>query len=625
MCARWIALTLAWAGWWPALSATQPDDVPPTRPNLLFILADDLGWRDTGCYGSQFYRTPGIDRLAGRGVRFTEAYSASPLCSPTRASILTGQWPGRLRLTTPAGHLPQEVLDPTLPETAPAHQKARTPGTRTRLPNEYHTIAEDLKATGYSTALMGKWHLGRHPYLPEQQGFDHVVGGREHPGPPRPGYFGPWPDVSTLPVVPPGTHIDDVLGDEAIRFLESHRSAGSSSPFCLFLWFYGVHAPFQGKPALVEHYASRVQDGDPQRCPTMGAMVETLDANVGRLLDALDRLQLTNDTLVVFTSDNGGNMYNEVEGAPPTSNAPLRSGKGNAYEGGCRVPLIVSWPGVVEAGSVSHEISSTVDWFPTILDITGRSAPADQVLDGTSLLPALRGEQLERDAIFCHFPHYVKATGNRPVTWVRQGDWKLLRFFADNDDLTDRLELYNLRNDPGESDDLARREPERARSLNALISSHLAATKALVPAPNPAYRRSSAILGWRGNRDANLGLAGESLRILSTGRDPYITIDQLPHLAGNSVRVEVRLASRAPGSASLYWRSKSQAFHRSRSRPVVPNKNGTFATHAVEVSPARSLTGLRLDPATGPGEILIDWIRLRDGDGRLLHEWDFHE
>ncbi|MDX9978927.1 MAG: sulfatase-like hydrolase/transferase, partial [Lentisphaeria bacterium] len=246
------------------------------RPNLIFILADDLGWMDTNAYGSTFYETPHLDALMARGLRFTQAYAANPLCSPTRASILTGQYPCRVRFTTPAGHLKEEVLDPIVPERSAQNQRLIQPQTRTRLPNEYLTYAELARAAGYRTAFMGKWHLGRDPYLPENQGFTVVVGGREHPGPPPRGYFSPWA-CPTLPDGPEGRHICDVLTDEACKFLRDNRDR----PFLLNLWYYDVHAPFQGKEELIAKYRRKADPANPQHCPTMGAMIEALDQNIG--------------------------------------------------------------------------------------------------------------------------------------------------------------------------------------------------------------------------------------------------------------------------------------------------------------------------------------------------------
>ena len=584
-------------------------------PNVLFILADDLGWRDTGVYGSRFYRTPNIDRLAKRGMLFTDAYAANPLCSPTRASILTGQYPGRLRFTTPAGHLKQEVLDPKLPEAADSEHRAVTPGTRTRLPNDYVTYAEILKQAGYTTAFMGKWHLGRAPYLPDNQGFDVVVGGREHPGPPG-GYFAPW-RCSTLPVKPEGTHICDTLTDEALAFL----AANKERPFLLNLWYYDVHAPFQGKEDLIAQYRERINPEDPQRCPTMGAMIEVMDQNIGRVIDELDRLGLIDDTIIVFTSDNGGNMYNTVDETTPTSNAPLRNGKGNIHEGGVRVPLMVVWPGVVRPGSRSGEVVTSVDYYPTLLDILGLAPPRGTLLDGISIVPALKGGRLDRQAIFCHFPHYVPATGNLPSTSVRQGDWKLIRFFCDGPQQEDRYGLYNLAEDIGEQDNLAGSMPAKVAELSRLVERHLEDTKALVPFKNPAY--GPPVGGWSSNRYAKIKADGGTLRLTSAGNDPWIKTGDVPDMAAPG-KVVIRMKAASKGKGQFFWSTaKTRPFHRSRSAMFDVKHDGAWHDYTLDVAPDSAVRAFRFDPCQAPGDVEIQFIRVLSGSGDVLREWRF--
>ncbi len=599
-----------------SVTRSAADSPQSKRPNIVFILADDLGWMDTSTYGSRFYRTPNVDRLARAGVRFTDAYAANPLCSPTRASILTGQFPGRLRFTTPAGHLKQEVLDPKLPSVGPPHQKAVTPGTRTRLPNTYFTIAEALKEAGYATGFFGKWHLGRTPYLPENQGFDVVVGGREHPGPPG-GYFAPWP-IDTIPESPKGAHICDVLTTEAIKFLEQHREG----PFFLNLWFYDVHAPFQAKPDLVASYRDRLDPTGPQRCPTMGAMIDVMDQNLGRLLDALNKLGLAENTLIVFTSDNGGNMYDAVDGTTPTNNHPLRGGKATIYEGGVRVPLIAVWPGRIQRGSTSSAVVSSIDYYPTLLDALDLKPEPEQILDGVSIMPALRGESgLAREAVFCHFPHYMPATGNLPSTSVRKGDWKLIRFYADNADQTDRFELYDLRRDIGERNNLAGMMPDKVKELNALIDRHIAATRPLVPVPNPAYR--PPIAGWYGSTDAELSLESGQLVVESTGNDPFIRTSDVPRVSRPaSLLLRMKSKSRAGGRA--YWATRARrAFHRGRSTAFDVKHDGQWHEYEVELRIAAPLTALRIDPSQGPGRIEVESIRLIGADREAIKQWRF--
>lgn len=463
---------------------------PARRPNVIFILADDLGWSDTGVYGSTLYETPNIDRLAARGMRFTQAYAACPLCSPTRASILTGQWPARLGITSPAAHLPQVVLDQTIQEKAPATQRALAANTKTRLATEYFTLAEAFREAGYATGHFGKWHLGRDPYDPKHQGFDVDLPHTPGPGPGG-GYLGPWsfwPGAGQK-----GEHIEDRMSAEAVRFIQARRD----QPFYLSYWAFSVHSPWQAKADLIEKYRTRVKPDAPQKNPMYAAMVESLDQAVGKLIDAVDAAGLREQTIFVFFSDNGGVhwpldqaglMHPEFKGMPATSNAPLRGGKATLYEGGTREPCVVVWPGHTKPGAVSRELVQSIDFYPTLLGMAGLQPQAGLTLDGVDIRPALAGRRLKRDLLFCHFPHYTPLTGNTPGTWVRQGDWKLIRFYCENPDQTDKLELYHLARDVGETRDLAAAEPKRTLAMNALIDGFLKRTKAAVPRANPAYR-----------------------------------------------------------------------------------------------------------------------------------------
>lgn len=461
------------------------------KPNVIFILADDLGWRDTTVTGSKLYRTPNIDKLASRGMRFTNAYAACPLCSPTRASILTGQWPARLGITSPAAHLPEVVLEQTIGEKAQPHHKALQANTKTRLRTEYFTLAEAFKEAGYSTAHFGKWHLGREPYDPLHQGFDVDMPHAPVPGPAG-GYLGPWsfwPNKGAA-----GEHIEDRMSTEAARFINDHED----SPFYMSYWAFSVHSPWQAKQTLIDKYKPLIDPNNPQRNPMYAAMVEALDDAVGKLIDTVDKAGIRNDTIFVFFSDNGGVhwpltkpglMHPEFEKIPATSNAPLKGGKATLYEGGTREPCIVIWPGQTKPGAVSNELVQSIDFYPTLLQMAGLKPHSDLTLDGVDIRPALKGGILSRDTLYCHFPHYTPLTGNTPGTWVRKGDWKLIRFYCENDDQSDKLELYNLKNDLSETTNLAAQEPARVKEMNALITAFLERTKAAVPRPNPNYRR----------------------------------------------------------------------------------------------------------------------------------------
>ncbi|MEX0321695.1 MAG: sulfatase [Puniceicoccaceae bacterium] len=465
------------------------------QPNIILMMADDLGWRDLGCYGSELYQTPNLDALAERGVRFSNAYSASPLCSPTRASVLTGQTPGRIHITQPAGHLKKVLLDPIVPKTARAGIPMTEPQSRTRLPLDSVTISQVLKDAGYRTGFMGKWHLGFDPYIPESFGFDVVVGGRGFPGPPPPGYFGPWdPERTNMPLVKGRVHADDVLADQAIAFLkESH---GKDEPFFLALWYFDVHAPYVGKEDLIEKYRPLAAKTKYQKSAIMGAMVETLDDNVGKVLDKLEELGMAEDTLVIFTSDNGGNMYDRPEGQNPTNNHPLRAGKGNNHEGGTRVPLIVSWPGKVAQNKQSDTIAISYDFFPTLLEVAGIDPDSDLLLDGVSLTSSFDGSTVNRPPIYSMFGRMTLATGNYSNIWARDGKWKLFKYFNIGPDAADKYALYDLEADPGESNDVSLHFPEVMDRLKTFINRRIKEDGILVPTANPNYDPDMQLKGW---------------------------------------------------------------------------------------------------------------------------------
>lgn len=474
----------------PAIGA-QPAAPPP---NVVFILADDLGWRDTSLYGSTFYETPNVDRLAKRGVMFSNAYAASPLCSPTRASIMTGLWPARIGITRPSCHIEEVILEKDVQTHAPANWKTIDARTVSRLKLEYVTLAESLRGAGYATGHFGKWHLGREPYDPLHQGFDVDIPHWFGPSPMA--YFAPWRFAGwqTTPWrVPyddgqPGENIEDRMGDEAVRFIRQHKNR----PFFLNYWCYSVHGPWQSSDPLVEKYRQKADFHNPQHHPIMGAMVETMDRNIGKVIRAVDELGLAQNTIFIFFADNGGVHWAEkhlkgYENTPITSNAPLRGGKETLYEGGTREPCVVVWPGVTRPGSKTAEVISSVDFYPTLVRAAGAGLPQGQAGDGIDIRPALEGKPLVREAIFCHFPHYGWAPDEFPGTWVRQGDWKLIRAYGENPDRSDRCELYNLRDDVGEAHNLAAAMPAKVQELGGLITRFLKETKAVTPILNPTY------------------------------------------------------------------------------------------------------------------------------------------
>ena len=617
-----------------AVGAAAPSS---TRPNIVFFLVDDMGWMDSTLYGSKYYRTPNVERLARRGMMFTNAYAANPLCSPTRASIMTGKYPCRLGITTPAGHLPPQPDQPLLAKTARPWQKMVCPRSRRFLPLAEYTLAEAFRDAGYATGFIGKWHLGHEKWWPKAQGFDVNIAGGHYPGPPS--YFSPY-RIKTLPDGPKGEYITDRLTDEAVGYLRKAARPGAK-PFLLCFWHYAVHAPFQGKENLIREYSERTDPRGKQGCATMGAMIQSMDESLGRLLDTLDKLKLSERTIIVLFSDNGGNMYNTVEGRPPTNNSPLRSGKGSIYEGGVREPCIVAWPGQVKPGSASDEIISSVDWYPTLLEMARIAPPAKVQLDGVSIAGVLKGTgSLGREAIFCHFPHYIPATGNLPATSVRKGKWKLIRLYGEGLDRSHGYELYNLADDIGETKNLAATMPAKVRELDALIAGHLKDTGAIVPILNPAYdpsakaprgkapkppRREAGkpVAGWTPSRHCTLSAERGTLRVTCTGGDPYLVTGRLPATAG-PITVTLRIRSAARGAGQLFWTTETAGnFHRSRAVAIELKHDGAWHDYTVKLPVDGKIRSFRLDPATAPGLVEIDTLALTGPDGRAVKTWDF--
>ncbi|HEY2411066.1 MAG TPA: sulfatase [Pirellulaceae bacterium] len=493
-------------------------------PNVVLFLVDDLGWRDLGCYGSGFYKTPNIDRFAEGACRFTQAYAACHVCSPTRASILTGKYPARLHLTD---WLPGRKDF--------AFQKLKNAVIHQQLPLEEVTLAEALKEHGYTTGHFGKWHLGEEPCGPLAQGFDVQIP-HWNKGWPKVGYYAPF-EMEGL-ADQPGDYLTDRLTDEALKFMD----ANSSRPFFLYLSHFAVHDPIQGRRDLVEKYRAKsgqrratgesafILEGNPDDEHPLGktdlaallhtepykkyailprrtvkikqqqdnvqfaAMVTSMDESLGRVLAKLDELKLADDTIVIFTSDNGGmsaaNFGNPQRLIPPaqldaaysTSNLPLRGGKGWMYEGGVRVPLIIKWPGHRSA-EIDNPVIST-DIYPSILEMTGIALPPSQHADGLSLTPLLNGAMdLGRAAIYWHFPHYSNHGMQSPGGAIRAGDYKLLDYFENNS-----MQLFNLRDDPGENHNLASDQPDTVAKLRSMLARWRESVGAQMMERNADYR-----------------------------------------------------------------------------------------------------------------------------------------
>jgi len=416
-------------------------------------------------------------------MRFTDAYAACSVCSPTRASILTGKYPARLHLTDWLNGRPDRP-----------DQKLNRPNFQMFLPLEEVTLAEALKDAGYQTAFIGKWHLGESTnYWPEHQGFDLNIGGcgAGHP----PSYFSPY-HIPNLPDGPKGEYLNERLTEEALKFMD--RAARQKNPFLLYFAEYAVHTPLQAKPDAIEKYqakAAKLANLGPefltdhghqvrriQDHPVYGAMVESLDDSVGRVLTKLKELNLETNTIIIFTSDNGG--LSTAEGTP-TSNLPLRAGKGWGYEGGVREPLIVRWPGVTQPGSVNHGQVISTDYYPTILQMLGLPLCLAQHMDGVSIVPLFKGGALPERPLFWHYPHYSDQ-GGPPHGAVRLGDFKLIEWYEDM-----HVELYDLKNDLGEQHDLAQENPAKAAKLTALLHDWRKQVDAQMPTPNPNYQPSA--------------------------------------------------------------------------------------------------------------------------------------
>lgn len=454
-----IALILAGAA---ALAANHP--------NVVFILVDDLGYSDVACYGNTLHETPNVDRLAREGMRFTDAYTACAVCSPTRASIQTGQYPIRYGIT-------DWIAGARKPNT-PLKEKY----TERMLPLEAVTVAEAFKEHGYKTSFVGKWHLNDKDHttgFPEDQGYDVNIGGH-HKGSPPGGYWAPFKNPK-MENKPDDHYLTDRMGDEAIGLIKSY--AGGNDPFFMMLAFYTVHTPIQPKQKLSKYYDQKLSEQASSHWdkPKYAAMVHSMDENVGRVLKALDEQKLADDTIVVFFSDNGGLHWQ-------TSCYPLSQGKGFYHEGGIRVPLIIRKPGQVAAGSESDEPVISNDLFPTLLDMAGLPLRPEQHKDGLSLKPVLEERSFEGHDVLCwHYPHYHGA-GETPASAIRMGEYKFIRHYQDG-----TRELYNLKKDIGEADNLVDKMPEKAEKLEAALDQWLAETEAYIPGPDPDFDPSKPI------------------------------------------------------------------------------------------------------------------------------------
>lgn len=433
------------------------------RPNIIFILIDDMGYGDASCYGNTYFETPHINQLAKSGVKFTNAYAAAPNCSPTRASILTGKWPARLGITQ---YLPGNKNAKKL-----RHKKLSQPDLPEGLALSEVTISEALKAANYATASIGKWHLGGSKYLPENHGFDLNFGGE------KAGHhktmFAPY-GIPNVPNAREGEYLTDRLSDEAEKFIEKNKG----HPFFLYLSHYAVHVPIEAKSEIQNKYEQKTKP-DKHKKAAFAAMLESVDESVGRVVKKLEQLEIDKNTILFFFSDNGGQINAGAD------NGPLRKGKGYLYEGGIREPLIVAWPDVLESAQINHTPVQSIDFYPTILEFANIEIPQNYKPDGLSLMPILSGKgKLNRNYLYWHYPHYSNA-GSPPCAAIRKDNFKLLEYFEDS-----HLELYDLDKDIGETKNLEMEMPELAEQLLAELKRWQKSVNAKMPMPNPNYKNT---------------------------------------------------------------------------------------------------------------------------------------
>ncbi len=638
----------------PTTLHAEDNHAQKDKPNIVLFLVDDMGWMDCGVYGSQYYETPHIDRFAERAMRFTNAY-AQPLCSPTRASILTAQYPSRHRISSATGHRPPQPEGHVFQQkTAPPNVPMLLPESQNYLDPAQITLAETLKSAGYRTAHIGKWHIGTTPpHWPEQQGFDVAFHCHPDPGPPG-NYFSPYgvtPEgnpkaqnkVGTITDGPPGEYIVDRQAAEAVKFIR----ATADTPFFLNLWCYGVHGPWGHKKEYTQYFASKQDPSGRQGNPIMASMLRSVDECFGSILAELDSQGMADNTIVIFYSDNGGNVHSNVPGTakteaaeknksaflkdwrkwagsqPPTMNTPLRAGKGTLYEGGTRVPLMWAWAGNIQPGSSSAAIVGAIDLYPTLLDLLDIAKPEQQIMDGISYAQVLTGEgELHRDAFFNYHPH---AGANRAGgVWVRSGDFKLIRWFGN----PNTHELYNLRNDIGETNDLASMLPDQVQQLDTLIDGFLEQTAATFPRPNPAFNSSlvkaasDPLNAWK-QRGCSAAIADGVLTIKGTGKAGNVFLGHATGRMTGPAVVSLRVRSVAGGAGRIDCLPQGAANDSAAVTFPFDVKPGDWQKITVDIKYTGRLGVLRLYlPATSQAVVEIDQIDIEPAEGPAEH-WTF--
>ncbi len=612
--------------WWslPALAVLLGCGLGPSlpeRPSFVVVVVDDLGWADLPSYGHELHRTPNIDRLAREGVRFTNAYSASPVCSPTRASLLTGRHPARLHLTHALPALGRRILAREAGPSGVVSRPLVEPRSANFLAADEVTMAERLRDAGYRTAFFGKWHLGAGDAGPLAQGFEIALGGEEEGG--ATSYFDPY-GLSLLPDRVEGEYLTDRITDEAVDFLEEK----GSEPFLLYVSHFAVHRPLQAKPEMLPQSSSQ-KGGRPPLATIYAAMLESVDDSVGRVLSKLEELGVREKTLVIVTSDNGGLTRRVDDGMPVTDNGALRGGKAMIYEGGLRVPLVAAWPGVLAEGTQIELPVSSVDLWPTLADAAGLELGEEEV-DGVSFLPSLLGRRgaEERD-LFFYYPHYIpghrpnpaeNSFWNTPSAAMRSGDWKMIRYFGRPS------ELYDLAVDPGESRNLAKEDPGQVASMEKRLDRWLEDVGAHQPRWNHDYdaeafqqgleestRQLGASREWVPNGGCLKRVEGGSLR-LSCDTHPFLVGPEM--VLPGPLRVSLRLRTvGARGRGNLWFRAAGKGRFSGQGVSLKLDHDGEWHEHELVVPSTATIYQLRLDfGRRSGGEAEIDWIRVERED-----------
>ncbi len=649
--------------WADENSSLSGDHRQARKPNIVLFLVDDMGWMDSTPYGSQYYETPNMKRLEQQSMKFTHAY-ATPLCSPTRASILTGQYSSRHGVTSASGHQSAQPAQasryPVLAKASPKRQFIYA-NSRRFLDPELDTLAKVLRAGGYRTGHFGKWHLGlAQEHWPEQHGFEVAFHAEPSPGPRS--YFSPYGintegipspknHVGTITDGPEGEYITDRLTNEALAFIENHQD----EPFFLNFWHYAVHGPWGHKQEYTQQFAQKEDPRGQQANPIMASMLKSVDDSLGRVMNKLDELELTENTLFIFYSDNGGNTHSNVPGGrgmnvpeghsrwnfiqdwrkwagdqAPTNNAPLREGKGRIYEGGQRVPLMVRWHGQVAENSISDSIVGPIDLYPTLLEVAGLSKPETHIVDGVSILPILKQTgELEREAYFTWFPHLI------PAVSVHSDQWKLIRRFEPHAAYPDTLELYDLNEDIGETHNLADAHPDKVKQLDALIDQFVKDTDALYPKPNPKFKttptaepavqaKENDSISIRGlvPRFCKLTKTKDGIRVMRDGSPSFLGTGQVK--IDGPLNLKLRYRSQAGGAGKVHWKTDGQEDFPKTAQIVTYNLPATDQWSDLSVSlPIEGKPGIiRLYFPVEESPIELQSIRFESKNGSQK-SWDF--